>query len=82
MDHRLHVGLDGGHLVQDFSDFYICRGLISEKNIAVGVGDVVALLNKLGELPDMTVITANQLQEAKDTTLVDRLVGKWRGCRQ
>lgn len=70
LDDRLRVGLDLGHHPQDFGDFDVERCLGAVKNVAVGVGGVVALVHQLGVGADLAVVAGDELEEAQDAAFV------------
>lgn len=81
-DHRLRMGLDFVHHAQDFGDLGIERSLGAEKDIAVGVGGLVAVVHQLGVSADLGIVAGDELEQAQDAALVHGAEDKGRSCFQ
>jgi hypothetical protein len=72
------MSLNAPDLLHDFFDALVCRCLITEEDVPVRVGDLIALIHQLLKLADVLVLATGQAQEFEDAALIDFAEGKGR----
>ena len=61
---------------QDFTDLIIQRRFSAEENVAIRMGSIIAIINKILVGADFTIVAGNQFEKTHDTTFVYDAVDK------
>lgn len=76
------MSLDFIHHTKGFGDLDVERGLGTEKDVAVRVGGFVTVIHQLCVGAYFAVITANKLEKAQNTALINGAEDKGGCCAQ
>lgn len=63
IDCESRVGLDFVHHAEDFPDFNVQCSLSAEKDVAVGVGRLIAIIHQFGIFADLFVVALDEFEE-------------------